>query len=140
MPDLLGWELSLLVARLRDFSPTRYAAPATPFPSRAAALWHLAGYFVAAAGIERPLPVLPAMTLADVLAVVGHDLCTSRPAEPLAAAALAEVLLHRYEVDGSLPGARAAAAVLEVLAPTVAASPRQLLRAARLRCPAYQEG
>lgn len=136
-PELLGRELDLLVARLRDFSPARYGAPAPPFASRAGAMWHLARYLVSATGVERPLPVLPDMALADVVAVVGHDLCLSEPDEAAAAAALAEVLLHRYEIDGSVPGRRAFRAVLDALDPTGSESPRQLLRVARLRCPAY---
>lgn len=135
--ELLARELDLLVARLRDFSPTRYAAPAPPFPTRAGAMWHLAGFLVSAAGVDQPLPALPDMALGDVIAVVGHELCIAAPGEPAAAAALAEVLLHRYEIDSSLPGQRAAQGVLRVLEPTGADSPRQLLRVARLRCPAY---
>ena len=137
LPELLAHELNLLVTRLRDFSPARYAAPAPPFASRAAALRHLAGYLVVAAGIDRQLPALPDMALADVIAVTGHDLCAAAPTEAVAAAALAEVLLHRYEVDGSLPGRRAAASVLRVLEPSVTPSPSRLLRVARLSCPAY---
>lgn len=137
MPDLLSHELGLIVGRLRGFSPTRYAAPAPPFPSRAAAMWHLAQYLVDATGVEARLPVLPDLALADVVAVTGHDLCSAELSDAGAAAALAEVLLHRYEIDGSLPGRRASALVLGVLGPDVPATANQLLVLARLRCPAY---
>lgn len=139
LPELLDHELTLLVARLRDFSPTRYAAPAPPFPTRAAAMWHLAGQLVRAAGQNRSLPALPDMALADVLAVTGHELCATALTERSAAAALAEVLLHRYEVDSSLPGGRTAAAVLGELAPDVESTPRRLLPVARAHCPAYRD-
>ncbi|MEP6464284.1 MAG: hypothetical protein ABJC62_12910 [Frankiaceae bacterium] len=149
IPEFLARELDLLVARLRDFSPARYAAPATPFASRAGALWHLAEYLVAAAGVDRRLPVLPDMAVADVVAVTGHDLCVAlafapEPAQRLATAgALAEVLLHRYGIDGAMPGRRASAAALAVLEPAAldprgVAGPGQLLRVARLRCSAYR--
>ncbi len=136
--EVLDRELTLLVARLRDFSPTRYAAPAPPFPSRAAALWHLAGFLVRAAWVDRQLPRLPDMALADVVAITGHDLCAMELTERDAAEALAEVLLHRYEVDSSLPGRRAAEAALRVLEPGVEPSPRRVLVAARARCSAYR--
>lgn len=138
MDGLLEREIDLLVARLRHFTPARYAAPAPPFGTRADAAWHLAGQLVAAAGVDRPLPPLPVMALADVIAVTGNELLLSAPEPPIVAAVLAEVLLHRYELDGSLPGPRAAAAVLPLLDPAVPADREQLLPAARRRCPAYR--
>ncbi len=143
MGELLRQELDLLVARLRNFTPTRYAAAAQPWGTRADVLWHLANRLVVAAGVNHELPPLPDMALADVLAVTGHDLCRVGPDEPLAAAALAEILLHRYEVDAQLPGPRVASAVLSVLvgpasAPTPeGGEPVRLLRAARVRCPRH---
>lgn len=138
LAELLDHELTLLVTRLRDFSPTRYAAPTPPFPSRAAALRHLTVYLVRAAGVDRQLPTLSDMALADIVAVTGHDLCATELTEAGAAAALAEVLLHRYDVDASLPGRPAAEAVLRVLDPAAEPSPRQVLVAARARCSVYQ--
>lgn len=137
MNELLEREIHLLVARLRHFTAARYAAPAPPFGTRADAIRHLAGQLVAAAGVPYPLPALPDMALADVIAVTGGDLLATRPSERTAAAALAEVLLHRYELDGSLPGPRAAAAILPLLDPTVPADREHLLPVARRSCPAY---
>lgn len=190
--QLLERETGLLVARLRVFTPARYAAAAPPFPSRADAARHLARQLAAAgmgvelagepapelagwrsseavhgrpdptpvAGGGRPelpelpglpglpeLPELPDVALADEIAVTGHDLVTALRTTPpdrqvdgstasvLAARLLAEVLLHRHDLDGAAPGRRVAAAVLAVLAPGT--PPDRCLAVARDRCPAY---
>lgn len=152
---MLERETGLLVARLRVFTPARYAATAAPFPSRADAARHLAGR-LATAGLQveaaadpsdpPELPELPDLALADQIAVTGHDLVaalratppdrpvTGRTAAAVAADLLAEVLLHRHDVDGAAPGRRVAAAVLSVLAPGT--TPDRFLAVARSRCPA----
>lgn len=138
LPALLERETSLLVDRLRTFTTTRFAAAAPPFATKAAVVRHLAQQLVAAAGVRRTLPALPVAALPDMLAVVAHDLLDTEPTEPVAAGLLAEVLLHRYELDGSAPGRRASAAVLRTLEPGNEAAPDRLLAAARRRCPAYR--
>jgi len=160
---LLDREAALVVRRLRGFTEARYAAAAPPFDSRAAAARHLGEVLaVAGQGVEsataaeaprwRQLPDLPALALADAVAVTANDLLSAlqlpaesvwtptgrRPAAVVAAGALAEVLLHRRDLDGSPPGAEAAAAALAVLAPAHPPGPRPLLAEAQRRCAAYR--
>lgn len=160
---LLDREAGLVVRRLRGFTESRYAAAAPPLDSRAAVARHLAQVLaVAAQGIEsseaavppdwRELPELPVLALADAVAVTANDLGNAlqsppesawtpagrRPVAELAAEMLAEVLLHRWDLDGSAPGAEAAAASLAVLVPGQPADAGVLLVQAQLRCPAYR--
>lgn len=160
---LLDRETALVVRRLRGFTAARYAAAAPPFASRAAVARHLAeALTVAGQGVEsaaapepprwRRLPDLPVLALADMVAVTGQDLVRAleppppavwtpegrRTAAEVAASLLAEVLLHRRDLDGSPPGAEAAAAVLAVLEPARPGTPRELLAAAAARCAAYR--
>lgn len=143
MLELLTREIDLLVGRLRDFTPARYAAAALPFADRAGVARHLAQQLVTFSGSDRQLPVLPPLACADLVAVTGADLAAARPAGEVVAAALAEVLLHRFDLDGSPPGRAAALAVLAVLDPSppatgaTAAPPERLLALARRRCPAW---
>jgi hypothetical protein len=153
---LLDREAGLLVRRLRGFTEARYAAEAPPFASRAAVARHLAQALASTAqDIEsagsneepsgRRLPALPPLALADAVAVTANDLVAaleptltmSVAVDAVAAGALAEVLLHRRDLDGSPPGWESAAAALEVLTPGAVASPRLLLIEAQHRCPAY---
>ena len=163
--DVFAREARLVVSRLREFSVARYAVAAPPFASKAAAAHHLAERLaLAAQGIEertattppqwRQLPRLADPVLADQVAVTGHDLALAAaaaeaadpawvpdrarmPVAAVVAGALAEVLLHRYDLDGLLPGPRGAAAALAELAPGTPPSPQRLLVVARARCPAY---
>lgn len=152
-----------MVRRLRGFTESRYAAAAAPLNSRAEVARHLAQVLaVAGQGIEsadaagqpswRPLPDLPVLALADVVAVTANDLLGALESPPVsawtpagrrsvvevAAVVLAEVLLHRRDLDGSAPGAEAAAACLAVLAPGQAQGPGLLFMQAQLRCSAYR--
>jgi hypothetical protein len=135
--EVLERELDLLVRRLRGFTPARYGAAAPPFPTRADAAWHLAQRLVELAGTPERIPELPVAALPDVLTVVGRDLLETDPDPATTARALAEVLLHRYDVDGAPPGPHASAQALRVLDPDAAPVPQALLVAARRRCPAY---
>ena len=160
---LLEREAAQLVRRLTGFTEARYAAAAPPFGSRAEVVRHLAGLLAEAGqGVEqagsddqpawRALPDLPALSLADAVAVTAHDLVTAlelpgpavwtpagrrSPAE-VCAGMLAEVVLHRRDIDGSRPGSETAGAVLEVLAPASPRSPAAVLAVAAERCPAYR--
>lgn len=155
----LGRELGLLVGRLRGYPAGALAAAAGPFGSRAEAAHHLAGRVAAgtrALGAGPPegtvLPRLADLAAADQLAVLAGELDaalrTARPPrepaaaapEDLAAGLLAEVLLHRSDVDGAAPGPVASALVLAVLAPGEDGGARAVLALARARCPAYRSG
>lgn len=111
----------------------------------------LAAVGAAAGPTRRPaLPRLGDMALADQVAVLGHDLVRAlratragpgRPASEQAhvvALLLAEVLLHRHDLDGAAPAADAARLVLDVLDPSVPGTPARLLVVAAARCPAYR--
>lgn len=160
---LLEREAALLVRRLTGLTEARYAAAAPPFGSRSEVVRHLAGLLAEAGqGIEqagsedeptwRALPDLPALSLADAVAVTAYDLVTAlespgssvwtvggrRPPAELCADMLAEVVLHRRDIDGSRPGPETADAVLEVLAPASPRSPAAVLAVAAERCPAYR--
>ena len=137
MRAVLQRELDLLVRRLRGFPAARYAAAAPPFPTRADAAWHLAQRLVELAGSGQRIPDLPVAALPDVLAVVGRDLLDADPDVDTTARALAETLLHRYDVDGAPPGPHASTLALQVLDPAAPPTPDALLAAARRGCPAY---
>lgn len=111
-------ELRSLVERVRHFSAARWAAAAPPFPSRAEVAFHLAQVLaaasLAAAGMPaRVLPRLDGTVLPDQLAVTGDGLLDAlaqspaaihwrgspQPPDDVAAAVLAEVLLHRTDQE-----------------------------------------
>ena len=142
--EVLARELRTLVARLRGFSATRFAAAAPPFASRAEAAFHLVEALAAAAASAEgvaPVPVrrLGDHVLADQLAVVGTDLLAAlarRPDPQLAAAALGELVLHRRDLDGSTPGP----AVMALLAAAWSCDPApgEVLLTATARCAHYR--
>lgn len=74
------------------------------------------------------------LALADQLAVMAYDLDLAEPAVHVARTALAEVLLHRAEIDGARPAADAIEVVLGR-----PAAPADLLREAAAACPARQQ-
>lgn len=137
---LLDREARLLVARVRDWSAARWGAAAPPFATRADAAHHLAArladfaHVVEGGASPPPLPRLGSdLVLPDQLAVTALDLrralltAAGGPEGPagrrVAAAALAELLLHRRDLDGAGPLPDSTAAVLAALAPGSPASP-----------------
>ena len=84
---------------------------------------------------HRPRRVVPQLgndlALPDQLLVMAYDLAAAAPAEPVVRAALAELLLHRVEIDGARPAADATIAVLGQ-----PGRPQQLLALAAAQCPA----
>ncbi|GAC1323564.1 MAG: hypothetical protein NVSMB13_03630 [Mycobacteriales bacterium] len=152
---LLRHELTGLLDRLAAWPARRWAGVAGPFASRAEAARHLADGLAAAswrlesAPVDQrpPVPDLGAdAVVVDQLAVTADDLdralrdpdrLTGSAAGPIAAHALAEVVLHRHDLDGIRPTSRVALAVLGVLVP---GEPRsepvvEVLAAARGWCP-----
>lgn len=130
--ERLGRETAALVARLRPWTPARWSAAARPGVTRADVVHHLVQVLAdAAADAEgqprRRVPRLDVdLVLPDQLAVVVADLLAAGAGEG-AAALLGEVLLHRYDVDGSPPPAGAVEALH-------AAGPAEVLRRAREAC------
>lgn len=96
---LLAREATSLVARLRLFTPARWAAEALPHGTRGDLVHHLSGALVAATGeTDRALPRLDDLVLADQLAVTADDLVRSEPDERVALDQTAHLLLHRREL------------------------------------------
>ncbi len=96
---LLAREAASLVARLRLFTPARWAAAAPALGSRADVVHHLCSWLAAATGeAPGPVPRLDAdLALPDQLAVTADDVVrTGRGA----ADAVAHLLLHRVELLG----------------------------------------
>jgi len=121
--ELLAHEAGSLVARLRLWTPARWAAAAPPYGTRGDLALHLAQWFADAAG-EAPvrLPRLDSdLALPDQLAVTADDLVRTRPGAHQAGDAVAHVLLHRGDLlDEPVPaglvttlGASSGAALLE---------------------------
>ena len=121
--DLLAHEAGSLVARLRLWTPARWAAAAPPYGTRADLALHLAQWLADAAG-EAPvrLPRLDSdLALPDQLAVTADDLVRAGVDGQQAADAVAHVLLHRADLlDEPVPaglvtalGEASAAALLE---------------------------
>lgn len=126
MPDLLAREAASLVARLRLFTPARWAAEALPWGTRADLVHHLASSFVVAAGeTAQALPRLDSdLALPDQLAVTADDLV--RAGVP-SADQVAHLLLHRRELlDEAVPAG--------LLAELGDEDERALLKRARLIC------
>lgn len=100
MPALLAREAAALVARLRLWTPARWAAQAPPWGTRGDLAHHLAQSLVAAGG-EAPVP-LPRLdtdlALPDQLAVAADDLVRTVPGDAVARDAVAHLLLHRAEL------------------------------------------
>jgi hypothetical protein len=94
---LLAREARSLVDRLRVWTPTRWAAAAPPFGTRADLVHHLASSY-AAASTDRPLPRLDSdLVLPDQLAVTADDLVRSGRAT---LQHLAHLLAHRRDLLG----------------------------------------
>ncbi len=80
---------------------------------------------------RRPVPPTASpLALPDQLVVMAYDIALADPAQELAQAALAEVLLHRAEIDAARPAADAIRAVLGHRG-----RPEELLRHAAEVCP-----
>lgn len=94
---LLAREAASLVARLRLFTPARWAAAAPSLGSRADVVHHLATWLAARAGeAPGPLPRLDAdLALPDQLAVTADDLVRTGRGGP---DAVAHLLLHRRDL------------------------------------------
>ena len=109
--QLFAKELDGLVQRLRVWSPTRWAADASPWGTRADPVRHLAQWFAdQAADLEghpqRALPVLrPDLLVADQLAVTGDDLVRAGPPDEICQDAVAHLLAHRFDLLGEDPPA-----------------------------------
>ena len=101
-------ELARLVERVRPWDARRWGAAclAVPGASRADVGHHLAQQLTAAAqrceGVgPYELPRLADQAVAFQLAVCGDDLVRARPPADVTRALLAEVVLHRSDLDGS---------------------------------------
>ena len=108
---LLAKEVASLVARLRLWTPARWAAGSEPWGTRADLGRHVAQWCAdRAADLEgrprRALPVLvPDLLVADQVAICGDDLVRARPDEALCADAVAHVLAHRFDLLAEEPPA-----------------------------------
>lgn len=94
---LLAKEAASFVARLRLFTPARWAAAAPELGSRADVVHHLCGWLAEAAG-EAPVPVPRLdsdLALPDQLAVTADDLVRTGRGGP---DAVAHLLLHRRDL------------------------------------------
>lgn len=106
---LLAKEVASLVQRLRLWTPTRWAAAAPPWGTRADLARHLAQCLAdAAADCEgephRTLPTLsPDLLVPDQLAVTGDDLVRAEPSAQVAGDAVAHLLAHRCDLLGEQP-------------------------------------
>ena len=113
---MLEQELARLVSRLRSIGGPRLAAASVPpFTKRADAIHHLVRELVVLADEAHGLPArLEDVLLGDQLAVVGGDALVamrSRGSADEVLFALGEVVLHRFDLDGSLPNGEAIAAL-----------------------------
>jgi hypothetical protein len=105
---LLADELARLVSRLRSIGRPRLAAASVPpFTTRADAIDHLVREMVAVAGAEHGFPPrIDDVLLGDQLAVVGADALRalrSSGSDDETLFLLGEVVLHRFDLDGTLP-------------------------------------
>lgn len=157
---LIRRESCSLVARVRDWTTARWASGTSTGTSRGDVGHHLATRLaVAAQGLEqhaeaapplwRVLPrldtdlVVPdqiAVTAADLLAALTTAEDSWSPTGQrvskieLAAGCLAELQLHRYDLDGSPPLQDAVDAVMRLLDPSGTHTPARLVLVARERC------
>ena len=106
--ELAAHELDRLCSRLRSIGPGRLASAAEPpFGTRASAIRHLVRELVVLADETLPHgypPPVEDLMLGDQLAVVGAEAVAamrSRGEDPVWM--LGEVVLHRYDLDGTLP-------------------------------------
>ena len=155
LAGLLGHELTALLDRLAAWPTSRWSGTAGPFANRAEVTRHLADGLAAAAwqlesGGVGARPIVPDLgadaIVVDQLAVTADDLdralqergTAGSAAGPIAAHALAEVVLHMHDLDRSRPTRRVAVAVLGALAPGEPLSEPvvDVLAAARGWCPA----
>jgi hypothetical protein len=90
---LLDREVTVLVARLRAWSPTWWRAR-----GRADAAYALAARFAELASAPTPLPRLDHHVLAEQIAVTGHDLAVSAPSEQALADALTAIRRTREQL------------------------------------------
>ncbi|BEP12269.1 hypothetical protein acdb102_05800 [Acidothermaceae bacterium B102] len=105
---VLEQELARLVSRLRSIGGPRLAAVSVPpFTKRADAINHLVRELVVVADEAHGFPSrLDDVLLGDQLAVVGGDALRtlrSRGSADEVLFVLGEVVLHRFDLDGSLP-------------------------------------
>ena len=130
--ELAAAELARLVSRLRSIGAPRLAtASVPPFGTRADAIHHLVRELVVMADESHGFPKrFEDVLLGEQLAVVGVDALAAVGAGDDATARavllLGEVVLHRYDLDGSLPKGDA----LEIL------GGGDLVATLRARCPA----
>jgi hypothetical protein len=108
--ELASDELARLVSRLRSIGAPRLAAAAVPpFATRADAIDHLVRELVLVADVAQGHGFpnrFDDVHLGDQLAVVGADALRSladRRSGQDALFVLGEVVLHRFDLDGSLP-------------------------------------
>ncbi len=116
--DALRRELRGLRARLREAPPQWFTAAAPPFATREDVAFHVVqeiareSFASAHPGRRTPVvPRLPALSLADQFEVVTDELLCALPDDSaVAGPLLAEILLHRWQLDGSAPGPLSSAA------------------------------
>ena len=114
--DLLADELTRLVSRLRSIGGPRLAsASVPPFSTRADAISHLIRELVVVADEQHGFPDrIDDVLLGDQLAVVGADALralSGNGSDAEAQFVLGEVVLHRFDLDGTLPKGPAVAAL-----------------------------
>ena len=102
---LLSREAMSLVARLRLWTPARWAAAApddaTPAGTRADLVFHLADAYAQQAGAPVALPRLSSdLALPDQLAVTADELARTDPGPQQLVDAVAHLLLHRDHLLG----------------------------------------
>lgn len=129
--DLLAREAASLVARLRLWTPARFAAAALPYGTRGDLVHHLAQSLADDVG-QAPvrLPRLDSdLALPDQVAVTADDLVRAGPDDATAREVTAHLLLHRAELLEEPVPAGLITALGEV-------DSGQLLERARARCSA----
>lgn len=106
---LLAKEASSLVTRLRLWTPSRWAAAAEPWGTRADLARHLAQSFAdtAAALAQQPLRSLPRLApdllVVDQLAVTADDLLRLGPPTAVCDEAVVHLLAHRFDLLAEEP-------------------------------------
>jgi hypothetical protein len=127
--QLAAQELGRLVSRLRSIGAPRLAAASVPpFVTRADAVHHLVQELVLVAGDTHGFPRrFEDVLLGDQLAVVGADALRALGSDAEAVFVLGEIVLHRFDLDGSLPKGEAARILGD----------GDLVTQLRVRCPAH---